>query len=291
MGHTATTMRTLRTANRSGAKRRRGFTLIELLVVIAIIAILAAMLLPVLNRAKIAADSAGCKSNLRQMLIGVNLYTQANQVYPGAGDPPWNELIPSIGASWPSNNVTDLTSTGRYLGPVHSVWACPGYNRIEGTFFTPWYGIGGHSSVSYGYNYDGQHINLPGGQLMLFGLGGTWVTGTNTVPVRENEVVKPVEMIALGDAVPQFDPPGLVVPLVEGDMYLDNGLVPSWLYMTQGLPASTPVERAFDKRHGARWNIGFCDGHVENLRRQDVFNLNSPEQMKRWNRDNQPHSQ
>jgi prepilin-type N-terminal cleavage/methylation domain-containing protein len=60
----------------------RAFTLVELLVAIAIIAILAALLLPVLSRAKASGQRTACLNNLRQIAAGVHLY---------AGD--FNEIL------------------------------------------------------------------------------------------------------------------------------------------------------------------------------------------------------
>lgn len=59
-------------------KIERAFTLIELLVVISIIAILMSIMMPALSRARAMAQSVSCRSQLRDIGLGFNMYVQDN---------------------------------------------------------------------------------------------------------------------------------------------------------------------------------------------------------------------
>ena len=59
--------------------RKKGFSLIELLVVVAIVSLLMSVMMPSLQVAKDQAKSVMCKTNLRQIDFGLQMYYEANQ--------------------------------------------------------------------------------------------------------------------------------------------------------------------------------------------------------------------
>jgi len=69
-------------------KAHAAFTLLELLTVIAVILVLAALLLPVLSKAKTESQRARCISNLRKVSMAIRMYADDNKdVLPRPGQP------------------------------------------------------------------------------------------------------------------------------------------------------------------------------------------------------------
>ena len=114
---------------------RKGFTLIELLVVIAIIAILAAILFPVFARAREKARQTSCLSNLKQMGLGVLMYSQDyDEIYPFglSGGQFWHDAIFPYTRNRQILRCPDRAE--RYIGYGMN-WLAAGVT--EGTFFDP----------------------------------------------------------------------------------------------------------------------------------------------------------
>src|SRR3569833_3689325 len=130
--------------------RRRAFTQIELLVVIAIIAILAAILFPVFARAREAARTTSCRSNLKQIATVFAMYAQDFD----ETMPPWrrvatfnlSDLYPNIVSPYIKNGVDPVT------GNLGAVWACHSskgsLTSVSNTYAYNYYGVGGTAPIN-----------------------------------------------------------------------------------------------------------------------------------------------
>jgi prepilin-type processing-associated H-X9-DG protein len=245
--------------------------LIELLVVIAIIAILAALLLPALSKAKLAAYRANCASNLHQVGVALRLYVDEFQKYPAFDERAavWPPVQQDPRSSYWDYKLLSYTTSNK------GIFLCPatrGTNKdvtmncaIVDRFGILW------PNQSYGYNAIGVGLSFSDLQNPRASLGlSKTLAATVASPMqssfrRETDVVAPGDMIAVVDYNPTIDDDN------DGDFHPDA----VYLLTFDGI------------RHQGRASAVFCDAHVEyaktNVWRSSGYRL-------RWNYDHQPNA-
>lgn len=223
------------------------FTLVELLVVLAIISILMALLLPSLRRARDAAKMAGCASNLHQIGLAHELYSNDNSglmvplityypdstpgVYPDPGAYWMHLLFPYLGRKLITTDMSNAQADAYTLGVKN--FRCPATTlTFPDTYDTYW---GTELQLAYGLNYSSMSGDYSGS-------GDVYPNGRGTPRGR---VKNPSKFVVVMDAKNY----ALAYSIV------DDPSQPSDAYY---IPT---------QRHRGRANLLFLDGHVESNKR------------------------
>jgi prepilin-type N-terminal cleavage/methylation domain-containing protein len=240
--------------NPGRSKRHRGFTLIELLAVIATIAILAALLLPILSKAKLKAQRTACYSNLRQLGLAWTMYFNENNnnLVPSHPDSPevWVQGNMSKTAEADDVNLIRAGTLYRYSGNP-AIYHCPS---------------------DQGKTIDGQMVRTVRSYSMNGFMGGR-DPALGPIPLtaddfvlffsKDSQIRRPSQMWVLLDQDQRSIDDGFFITDPNGLTWYD-------------FPSISPV------RHNFSYSLNFADGHSEVWRYRDPrsfqVSLNSTEQ-------------
>ncbi len=193
----------------------------------------------------------------------------------------WFQLLqPYTRANWTNSLPDSGGMRGPYQPQPPGIHVCPDYARLGGWFFVGAGGVGLVPSYgSYGYNTRGYAY--------MGSLGLGWENFLDPIfqPVREGEVVCPSDMIAISDALLHF----WILPVSGCDDLRPEG---TWPFFIQELGLKMPPGGPFTDyqtmRHGGRWNVLYCDGHVLGESTKQFLDSRSDAVLRSWSREHAP---
>jgi prepilin-type N-terminal cleavage/methylation domain-containing protein/prepilin-type processing-associated H-X9-DG protein len=245
---------------------QKAFTLVELLVVIGIISILIAMLLPALNKARDAAKSVSCLSNLRQLGQSMLMYQNDNRgSYPfydtlawkQFGDPTYvGDYVTWSRLFWIKGYVKNAQI---YACPAHAGWGKDKFsfsNYAHDAYMTRTTNAASHSSdegvfpyVEYGYNLDNIGSNLRNTRV------GPYTTAQKYTPAHVGNLANPGNTIILCDS-----------------NYPISGQEPRGYYIVDDQYDGPTYYNAQARHPGPSCNVLWGDGHASSVICKDANN-------------------